>query len=275
MCCVIACAGQIIDDSIVGDNLAWPVYAQPVNNTFLNDTTLTGSGGNPDLAPYKSYNYSESVEWYFAPQSVLQSTAFYNHILNYVSTITTDITAFNDFFNTNPATYQNQIGTHECNAQGYCTFAMTRPGSIGDGAMKGFSVAYQQPFGDTGFGMIANWTYSRDTTRIGESLPFNSKNSITIRPYHEKGPFSARIDYNWRSKYLAGGYIAGAPQATVANYTELDASVGWIFNKHWSINLSGLNLLHEAYDMYDVTPAMALNKYTNGRRYMLQLHYKL
>ncbi len=32
--------------------VSWPAYNEMANNTFLNDTTLIGSGGNPDLEPY-------------------------------------------------------------------------------------------------------------------------------------------------------------------------------------------------------------------------------
>ncbi len=34
----------------------------------LSDGVLTGSGGNPDLEPYKSSNFNMSAGWYFQPQ---------------------------------------------------------------------------------------------------------------------------------------------------------------------------------------------------------------
>ncbi|MGH8154923.1 MAG: TonB-dependent receptor, partial [Rhodanobacteraceae bacterium] len=258
--------------------IAWAPYNQMVNNLFLNSTTLTGSSGNAELSPYKAYVYQGSVEWYFAPQSVLAFNAFYYHILNYLSTITTNQSEFNGISQTDPALFAQFVASGQCTTDSFCNFAITKPGSIGPGAIKGFSVSYQQPFGNTGFGLVANYTYANGTTKVGEELPYNSKNSVTLSPYFEKDKFSARIDYNWRSKYIAGGYVAGAPPATVGNYTELDATVGYAFNKQWSLTLSAMNLLNEAYVMTDVLGngvVLPLNKYTNGREYMATLHFKL
>lgn len=272
--------GSVVYRFAAAEVIAWAPYTQLIPNAFLNDTVLTGSGGNPDLKPYKSYNYSGSIEWYFAPQSVLAFTPFYNHIVNYISTSTSVQRKFNSMFDTDPTTYQNtyegKLGN--CDAQGVCDYQMTIPESIGGGSVKGISVTYQQPFGDTGFGLVANYTYANGTTHAGFALPYNSKNSVTLSPYFEKGPFNARLTYNWRSKYLAGGYVAGAAPATVDSYTELDFTTGWAFNKNFSLQLSAMNLLNEAYKMYQAatptTPQLPLNKYTNGRRYMATLQFK-
>lgn len=268
--------GNVVYRLAGAEVIAWAPYTQMLGNAFLNDSVLTGSGGNPDLKPYKSFNYSASIEWYFAPQSLLAFTAFYDHITNYISTSTVMQREFNSMYDTDPTTYRNnyegKLGN--CDANGFCDYAMTRPESIGPGAIKGFSIAYQQPFGDTGFGLVANYTYALGTTRAGYALPYNSKNSVTVSPYFQKGPFSARIDYNWRSKYLAGGYVAGAAPATVDSYTDVDATLGWAFNKQWSLTLSAMNLTNQAYIMYQNTKAMPLNKYTNGRRYMATLRFR-
>ncbi|MCF5931015.1 TonB-dependent receptor, partial [Xanthomonas perforans] len=66
--------------------LAWAPYNQMVNNTFLNDTTLTGSGGNADLSPYESWNFNLSAEYYFAQQAVVAWSVFYKRIDNYIDT---------------------------------------------------------------------------------------------------------------------------------------------------------------------------------------------
>ena len=60
--------------------VAWAPYNQMAPNTFLNDTTLTGSGGNADLGPYESINYNVSAEWYFAPGSLLSLGVFQKDI---------------------------------------------------------------------------------------------------------------------------------------------------------------------------------------------------
>ncbi|HEX7324551.1 MAG TPA: TonB-dependent receptor [Rhodanobacteraceae bacterium] len=258
--------------------IAWAPYNQMVNNLFLNSSVLTGSGGNADLGPYKSYVYQGSVEWYFQPQSVVAFNAFYYHILNYLSTTTTVQSEFNGEITTDPTQFAQFVANGTCQTTGYCDFQITKPGSIGQGAIKGFSLAYQQAFGDTGFGLLANYTYANGTTHIGEELPYNSKNSFTVSPYYQGKHFSARISYNWRSKYIAGGYVAGAPPATVNNQADLSAQVGYEFNKNWSVSLAAENLTNQSYKMTDVIPGgpvLPLNEYTMGREYMATLHFKM
>ena len=256
--------------------MAWAPYNQLVHNTFLNNGGLTGSGGNSGLDPYKSYNFDFSAEWYFADQSVLAGSLFFKHVLNYVDTEAQVERLFNPLHDTDPTTYASdylgKLGN--CDAQGYCDFSVQRPYNEGSGTIKGFTINYQQPFGDTGFGLSANYTYSNGRSHAGQGLPYNSKNAVNVSPYFEKGPLSARLTYGWRSHYLAGGYVAGAAPASVDDYTELDGSFGWNFNEHLSLSLDAMNLLNEKYLQYLGSKQLVVGKYTTGRRYMASLHFK-
>lgn len=256
--------------------IAWAPYNQLVHNTFLNDTTLTGSGGSASLDPYKSYNFNFSAEWYFADQAVLAGSVFFKHILNYIDTEAGIERQFNSMHDNSPdafaATYVGKVGN--CSADGFCDYSVLRPYNAGSGTVKGFTVNYQQPFGDSGFGLSANYTYSDGTTNSGHDLPYNSRNAVNISPYFEKGPVSARLTYGWRQHYLAGGYVAGAPPASVDDYAELDASFGWRFNENFSLSLDAMNLLDEKYLQYLGSKDLTVGKYTTGRRYMASLHFK-
>ena len=108
----------------------------------------------------------------------------------------------------------------------------------------------------------------------GGDLPYNSKNSYNITPYYEKGDWSASITYGYRSSYLAGGYVAGAPAETVDGYKELDANVAWKFSDHFSVSLDGLNLLDSTYLGYLGRKDEVIAKYKFGREYMATLHFK-
>ena len=77
---------------------------------------------------------------------------------------------------------------------------------------------------------IALTTDSSALTAAGNDLPYQSENQYNISPYYEKGPLSARLTYGWRSEYLAGGFVAGAPPVSVDAYADLGLSVGWTFN---------------------------------------------
>ncbi|GAA0717486.1 TonB-dependent receptor [Dokdonella soli] len=269
-------APDLILRGAAAEVIAWAPYNQEVHNTFLNDTVLTGSGGNANLDPYKSINFNVSLEWYFAEQSVLAASVFYKNVLNYITTDSHIERQFNSMHTTDPATYQRiYVDGHlgNCDANGFCDYSVLRPLNGGKAKVKGLTLSYQQPFGDTGFGLSANYTITDANTKSGQDLPYNSKNAINISPYYEKGPFSARITYGWRSHYLAGGYVAGAPPASVDSYAELDASATWRLNRQWSVTVNAMNLLDETYFEYLGTKNLLAGKYDSGRRYMATVHF--
>ncbi|WP_266160504.1 TonB-dependent receptor [Dyella silvatica] len=259
--------------------IAWAPYNQLVNNTSLVDDQLTGSGGNNKLDPYKSYNFNASVEWYFNEQSMLALSLFYKHIQNYIETDALIERQFNSLFGSDtytalaarPPTPGRQ---GNCDSHGFCDYSVLRPANGGAASVKGFTVSYQQPFGDSGFGVAANYTYSHGKSQSGQDLPYNSTSAANVSPYFEKGAFTARINYGWRGRYLAGGYVAGAPPASVDSYTNVSASLGWQFNENFSLSLDGMNLLNEKYYQFDRESNRAWNNYSTGRRYLASVHFK-
>jgi iron complex outermembrane receptor protein len=254
--------------------IAWAPYNQMVNNTFLNDTTLTGSGGNAALSPYESWNYNLSAEYYFAPQSVVAWSLFYKKIDNYIDTSAVTERQYNSIRDTSPATWANIVGTNGCAADGYCDYSIQRPRNAGSGHIKGFNISFQQPFGESGFGLTANYTYANGENNSGDPLPYQSRNSIALSPYFEKGPINARLTYNWRDSYLAGGYVAGSAPASVDDYAELGASFGYTFSENWSLTLDAQNLLNEEYFQYLGDKDHLASRYKSGRRYMATVHFK-
>lgn len=253
--------------------IAWAPYNQETPYVVTNDSVLTGAGGNPYLDPYKSNNFNASAEWYFAPESVLAASVFYKDILNYIVQGVGTERLYNSLIVLNPTVFAGLSGGN-CDSQGFCDYSITRPENGGHAKAKGLTLSYQQPFGDTGFGIRANYTYSDASTRSGGDLPYNSKNSYNVSPYYDKGPLSASISYGYRSSYLAGGYVAGAPAETVDSYKELDANAAWAFTKHFSVSFDALNLLNSTYLGYLGTKNEPIAKYKQGREYMVTAHFK-
>ena len=255
--------------------VAWAPYNQMAPNTFLNDTTLTGSGGNADLGAYESTNYNLSAEWYFAPESVLAASVFYKDIDNFIESNAGTERLFNSISDdADPTAFNNLVAAGVCTADGFCDYSIVRPRNAGNGKIKGFNLSYQQPFADTGFGAIANYTFADGETAAGNDLPYQSRNQFTVSPYYEKGPLNVRLTYGWRSEYLAGGYVAGAPPVSVDAYTDLGASLGWKFNDNLQLNFDAQNLLDEDYFQYFGDKSQPSNRYTSGRRYQLSLQFK-
>jgi iron complex outermembrane receptor protein len=256
--------------------VAWAPYNQMAPSTFLNDTTLTGSGGNADLAPYESTNYNLSAEWYFAAESVLAAAVFYKDIDNFIENEAGIERLFNSISDDpDPTAFLNLVATGQCTIDGFCDYSILRPRNAGSGEIKGVTLSYQQPFGETGFGVYANYTYADGETAAGNDLPFQSENQYNISPYFERDQLSARMIYGWRSEYLAGGFVAGAPPVSVDDYADLGLSLGWKFNETVQLNFDAQNLLDEKYFQYFQEKFQPANIYKTGPRYQVsvQLHF--
>ena len=269
---------DIILRGAASETIAYAPYNQLAPYFEANDTTLTATGGNPNLKPYRSLNADLSAEWYFNPHSLFAISAFYKNVLNYV----VNASSFEQRENGSWGTFypgpigQMLVNNGQCNTSGMCTYSVSAPINGGRAKVRGGALTYQQAFGDSGFGVRANYTYSNARTASGGDLPYNSRNSYTLAPYFELGPYSASLSYNYRSKYLAGGYVAGAPDSYTASYKELDASAAYAFNKHFSVSFDMLNLLNSTYRQYlGQTSAELLNEYASGREFMLEAHFKL
>jgi TonB-dependent receptor len=252
--------------------VAWAPYNQMAPNTFLNDTTLTGSGGNADLGPYESTNYNVSAEWYFAPESVVAASVFYKDIENFIESEAATERLFNSISDdADPTGFLNLVATGACTIDGFCDYSILRPRNAGTGEIKGFNLSYQQPFGESGFGIVANYTFADGETAAGNDLPFQSRDQYNLSPYYEKDPFSARLTYGWRSEYLAGGFVAGAPPVSVDSYADFGASLSWRFNDTVQLNFDAQNLLDEEYFQYFAEKFQPANRYQTGRRYQVSL----
>lgn len=239
-----------------------------------------GSGGNPDLLPYRAWNYSASYEWYFAPNSLFNVDLTYKDVESYIVRKNTFIDV-----------------TLPENALGYCltrtevgrlcnrveNMLINAPFNGSHAKIPGISVGYQ---GDIayGFGIQANVTWlgeeygsftdQYNTTAGKLPMPYLSKWSYTISPYYEKGPIQARISYTARSKYTTAiGSESTAPQY-VDGWGQLDASASYNVNDKLSLNLSAQNIIDNMQHPYTTGGLpLAWSKY--GTRLTFGVTYRL
>lgn len=257
--------------------IAYAPYNQMAPYVFTNDTVLTGTGGNANIDPYRSINLNLAAEWYFAPEALLSTGFFHKQVINYVVNGTDTEHLFNSLFLTSKSQYDALKATpgSNCDDNGFCDYGISRPQNGGRATVDGLLVSFQEPFSTTGFGIRGNFTYSYASTRAGGDLPYTSKNAISVTPYFEQGPLAASVSYNWRSKYLAGGYVAGSPSTYTAAFTELDATASYDITKNVSVSIDGLNLLDSTYSQYLGDPKLPSASYKNGREFLATLHLKL
>jgi TonB-dependent receptor len=209
----------------------------------------TANGGNPELKPIRSTQFDVSLEWYFAPTGSLTVAAFHKDIYNFI----TNGALAQDF--TNNGVTRSVL--------------VTQPYNAGHGTVKGFEAAYQQYYDElpsvlSGLGMQANFTYIKSkgarnaasdpfdksqtdaaTTATASDLPLEglSKYSYNVALLYDRGPVSARLAYNWRSRYLLTTVAANINiPAWYDNYGQLDASVFYAINDHLKVGVQGVNL---------------------------------
>lgn len=195
-----------------------------------------GSGGNPDLKPIEGNNFDAGLEWYFAPTGSLTSTLFRHEFKNYILTSSTK------------ETYNGIV------------YDVNRPRNMSKGTLQGAELAYQQfydklPGWMSGLGLQANVTYMKgDLTDVnGELKPFvgMSRLSYNIVGLYERGPWSGRLAYNWRDKFVdTFNYRGLGFDVIVAPIETLDGSISYKVNDNVSLTLDVENLLDRTYHDY-------------------------
>ncbi|WP_242107982.1 TonB-dependent receptor [Luteimonas aquatica] len=220
----------------------------------LRDTVNTGTGGNPDLEPYRANNYDLSAEWYFSETGILAATAFYKDI---------------DTFIINQSAKELQFNVTDGQFE---TYDITRPRNGRGGRLYGLELAFQKSW-DSGFGIMSNYTYSEGGTSGGLEVPFNSKNTFNITPFYENDRFSARLTYSWRDKYFRAIGVDGAV-TTNDDYAQVDTNLTYRVNEYLELSLQGLNLLDETQYRYAGKEDRPLGLYRNGRRYFINARVK-
>jgi iron complex outermembrane receptor protein len=226
-----------------------PGYAQLASSITVNDTNLTATaGGNPQLDPYRAWDFNGAVEWYFGKQSLLSVNVFYLKISNYLTT-----TQFNEFLKT----IQHPDGA---------TFLVTGPVNGGGGTNKGFEINWQQPIA-YGFGVIANYTYADAKKNDGGPIDGNSKHTYNLTGYFENSLLSARLAYTFRSKFQSG-FDRGV-EIWQGNYGSLDGSLSVNVTKNIALTADAHNLLNRHLHYFVGTPDIPLRFYNNGRTFWL------
>ncbi|MDP9124980.1 MAG: TonB-dependent receptor [Pseudomonadota bacterium] len=233
-------------------------YTDLAGAVSLNGQNGTGSGGNPQLKPVRSSNWDASLEWYFAPQSLLELGVFYMDLTSYIGYGQTTVLA--------PNLQQNPIVTTP-------TYPYTVAQPVNDkGTNKGFELAWQQPIAD-GFGLNLNYTYAVGRDSNGARLAGSSRHTYNAEGWYENDFFSARLTYSYRSDFLTG-IVSALPQY-VAGSGDVSASVNLKLTDQLSLSFDAKNLAGTLACQYVVQKDMPAAIYNNGKQFYLGLKYSL
>jgi TonB-dependent receptor len=280
----------------------------------------TGSQGNPALLPVKSKNLDLSYEWYYGKQNFFSVAYFKKDLENYAGQSKQTLQPFNlhtpvggkywtaalqnGCANADTTCIRNYIfrnfngqpgvtrGADDAagNATGTIVGQSTDPianfeinsySNQKKADLYGAEVNVQHMFGDTGFGVSANYTYVHsglkyNNASIGEQFALvGLSNSANLVGIYENEKWSARVAYNWRGEFLSSTFDGAGPNP---NYTEpfgqVDISVGYNYNEKLSFQFEVINATDEIQRIHGRTKNQVLFVNQNGPRFMLGARYK-
>lgn len=202
--------------------------------------------GNRNIRPVEAWNYDLSVEWYFNTVGSLTLSGFVKDIQGIVNS------GFDVVNYTSPANSSLDV-------------LVNGPVNADGGTLKGFELAHQQTYQFlpgvlSGLGTQFSYTFVDagdfgNSDLIGNIGPFAagqplngiSKHTVNATLFYEKGKFSARTAYNWRSEFLITQRDDIFPFSPIWQEAsgQMDASIFYAVTKNLKLGVQGVNLLDE------------------------------
>ena len=225
-------------------------------------TPITGNSGNINLQPILSTNYDASLEWYFSKTGSLTGAIFRRDVQGFITNLNSQV----DLGFATPVT-------------------VNRPENGGKGRLQGAEVAFQTFFDFlpgvlSGFGTQLNATYIDASQALPVSLgvagqdsdiPGVSKWSYNAVGIYEKGPVSARLAYNWRSRVTNFFATDNAGQLIGAEFNRpierLDFSLSVAAIEAVTLTFDVSNITGSPYRALRAVPGLANASYPRDVRY--------
>ena len=211
--------------------------------------------GNPNLEPYLADNFDLAVEWYYAEDSYAAINYFYKDIDNYIGT-TTLVQPINNV-NGEPLTDPSArfVGTPVVGnaSDPVAQFNVSQPFNSGSADLDGFEFALQHVFGDTGFGIQANYTIVDSDAEFDPNAITQTVNLIGLSDsanlvgFFENDTFQVRAALNYRDEFLFSENqlrVQGEP-VFFDSYTQLDVSGSYRYSDNITLFAEILNLTGE------------------------------
>jgi TonB-dependent receptor len=211
---------------------------------------INGSGGNPFLTPFTSWNYDASLEYYFSRTGFASVAAFHRDIKGFIANQTFELP--------------------EPDPASGATILVTGPVNTNKGKINGFEgqirTFFDWDFVPTwahSFGLDANVTYinaKADFLVFGLErtlpLPDVAHWSYNLTGMYENGPLSVRLSYNWRGKYPEGGLAQNTEGNPTFFYTlqgrahpspRLDLSASYNVSDRFTLFFDWTNILKKPF----------------------------
>ncbi len=133
-------------------------------------------------------------------------------------------------------------------------FRTNTPDNNRSAKIYGAEFAVQHFFGETGFGVQANYTFVNGDVGFDNNADPNTSqfaliglsDTANLVGLYEDDKFQARIAVNWRDEFLAEANRGGSnnPRYTEA-YTQVDVNLSYNINEQFSVFVEGINVTGE------------------------------
>ncbi|MFZ8964796.1 MAG: TonB-dependent receptor [Steroidobacteraceae bacterium] len=305
--------------------LARPGYLDIQGGLTLDSPVRIGGGtgrrGNPGLLPYVSNNLDLALEWYYGNGSYLAAGYFYKEVDNFIGTGAIvegagglphpALGPLGD--EARAATGSSDAGVlfswilqNRPDAEGVdavngtisgvagrdpaSPFNLSIPVNIEKATLDGWEFMAQHNFGDTGFGVIANYTIveadvgydnllcGQPNCNLSQQFVISGlSDSANFIAYYDKNAIGVRLAYNWRDKFLAGtgqNNVGAGPPTYVDAYGQWDLSASYQFSDKLVVYADVLNLTNETVYVHGREESQILFATQQGTRYNLGMRYK-
>jgi iron complex outermembrane receptor protein len=233
---------------------------------------LSASGGNPNLRPYLADNFDIGAEWYYRRNSYLSVGFFLKNVSNFI---------------VGGVTRQPINGLVDPTTGQPASFAVSQQVNGPDATVRGVELAWQQVFGNSGFGFQANATFVNtnrpyDETNITQTgfAVTGLANSANFVGFYDKKGFQFRAAANWRDKYLlqfgqnqnTGSF--GAEPTFVNQSFQIDLTSSYDISKNFSVFGEALNVNNNQQSTHGRYSNQLLDVFDYGRRYTAGIRYR-
>ncbi|MEP5765177.1 MAG: TonB-dependent receptor [Halieaceae bacterium] len=270
----------------------------------------TGAQGNPDLKPFESTNFDFSAEWYYAEGSYVSVGYYWKDVDNFIGNTTVDSTVFDLAHPAQGPRYADAVATLGTNDASVVrpymeslygapvvgdaaagdpstVFSLVTPVNSESAEIDGYEIALQHMFGETGFGVILNYTtvdgdisYENMNTNKGENVDnqfalLGLSDSANFIGFYDNYGFQARIAYNWRDDFLTATLDGNGERNPIytEDYGQWDVNLSYDINDNLTIIAEGINITEESRRQYGRADNMVILAVEQGARYALGVRY--
>lgn len=232
-----------------------------------NIASATARSGNPNLQPYRAWQYDLGLEWYpLGKEAYFAVTGFYK-----------DIASFTEFV----VSHEQIPGFTSADPDG--GFDVTRPSNGSGASLLGVEFSVNLPFTTflrpgflDGFGVTGSLTLidseTNDTDQLsGRQLSITgvAKTNYSLIGYFEKYGLGLRAAYTFRDEFLAvrNSTTNGSAEYT-RPYGQFDVSANYDITRNFTVTFQAVNLTRDDTQRYVSVPQLFRTLVVTDRRYV-------